>query len=353
MLRIVSLSLLFLVLCVPTCAQGADAARVSHVVQISVDALGSKYLEKFLAEAPEEFPHFARFVKEGATTFNARSDYTHTDTLPNHVCMVTGRPVLTPKGWPECKAHYWTQNKEFPGVGVPLSLHLANPEGKRSYVASVFDVAHNAGLKTALYSGKDKFQMFVTSYDARYGGSHPRGNNKIDFALINYSIGRWGLPDLKKNAPHYAFLHFPEPDTAGHKSGYLGPEYRESVKEVDAHLGALFKIVETDPEWKGRTVLILSADHGGQPETKGHGDASHPYNYTIPFFVWGAGVKAGADLYALNADSRLDPGAGRPEYAPTGQPIRNGDGGNLALHLLGLPAIPNSFINARQDLKVN
>jgi hypothetical protein len=94
--------------------------------------------------------------------------------------------------------------------------------------------------------------------------------------------------------------------------------------------------------------VILSADHGGTGT--GHDDPANAANYTIPFFVWGEGVQPGADLYALNAGTRANPGSGRPSYTAAVQPIRNGDGGNLALAALALPAVPGSSINAMQDL---
>ena len=63
-------------------------------------------------------------------------------------------------------------------------------------------------------------------------------------------------------------------------------------------------------------------------------------------------MTAGAELYSLNSQSRLDPGDGRPLYSDPLQPIRNGDAANLELELHGLPAIPGSTINATQDLSV-
>src|SRR4029077_8398377 len=98
-----------------------------------------------------------------------------------------------------------------------------------------------------------------------------------------------------------------------------------------------------------RTAIVLSADHGGFGTN--HSDGGLVEDYTIPMFVWGAGVGRG-DLYAMNAATRTTPGTSRPDYTSAGQPIRNGDTGNLALRLLGLGPIPGSMINAKQDLHV-
>ena len=73
----------------------------------------------------------------------------------------------------------------------------------------------------------------------------------------------------------------------------------------------------------------------------------------IPFYVWGVSIAAGVDLYELNPNTRLDPARSIPSMSAPVQPIRNGDAGNLALQLLGLPVIPNSTINASQDLAVS
>jgi len=334
------------------CARAQDPPTgQQHVIHISVDALGAKYLEKFLKEAPADFNNFGRLIKEGASTMNARTDFNHTVTLPNHTSMVTGRPVKTPAEWTEAKGHEWTWNAEFPSPKAPASLHATNPD--KGYTASSFDVAHDAGLKTALYSGKSKFKMFAISYGPEFGAEHAKGRNKIDrFITTEEIIHARALADLKEFKPNYAFLHYPEPDMVGHAHGYLGDEYRNSLKQVNGYLGELLALIETDAEWKDHTVIILSADHGGEPGTRSHPNFLHPYNYTIPFIVWGNGIAKGADLYELNKTTRTNPGEDRPAYAATNQPIRNGDGGNLALKILGLPAIPGSSINNKQDLAV-
>ena len=63
--------------------------RDDRIDQIYADLLS----DLMASDVDGDFASYQRFVDEGASTFNARADYTHTNTLPNHTCMMTGRPV--------------------------------------------------------------------------------------------------------------------------------------------------------------------------------------------------------------------------------------------------------------------
>ena len=80
-------------------------------------------------------PELPAVPNGGAWTNNARADRDVTVTLPNHSCMITGRGVLGPAGTT-------TRPTSFRG---PRDAH----SNKGSYLAGVFDVAHDAGLAPA------------------------------------------------------------------------------------------------------------------------------------------------------------------------------------------------------------
>ncbi|HEX4142164.1 MAG TPA: alkaline phosphatase family protein [Pirellulales bacterium] len=331
-------------------AERKAPAPPKYVIQISCDGLGSAWLEPLLKAG--ELPNFARLEREGAWTHNARTDYDMTITLPNHTCMLTGRPVQDRSiGDRAVAGHVWKVNNDE----QPENLH----GNRKGYIASTFDVAHDRGLRTALLATKTKFKIYENSYDAGSGAADKTGDDngrdKIDFYLISEADSPallTALVGMMKSEPaNYAFVHFHDADQAGHKHNWGSPEYNAAVRAVDGYLGAILDLIENDPRLRGNTAVIVSADHGGFGNN--HQDSSNPLNYTIPFYVWGAGVEPGKDLYALNAHTRRDPGTGRPDYTESPQPIRNGDGGNLAMSLLGLPAVPDSLIDEREDLTVS
>ena len=317
-------------------ARGAE-----YVVTISVDGLGSTYLQK-LVEAGK-LPHFKQLQAESAGTQNARADFNITVTLPNHTSMVTSRRIT------EAEGHNWTSNTD-PAKGVTIHSH------KGAYVTSVFDVVHDHGLRTGVWATKTKFSLFQVSYDNEHGAPDTtgpdNGRNKVDgyvYKKTSSELTDNFLATMTNQPCQFAFVHFGECDAAGHGHGWGSTAYDDALIGLDGQLGRIMDLIATDPKLKGKTDLIVTADHGG--EGKDHGDATKPLDYTIPFYVWGAGVTSG-DLYAVNTGTRLSPGEGHPDYSAPKQPVRNAEVGNLALTLLGLPPIPGSLVDTKQDLRV-
>jgi hypothetical protein len=329
-----------------------DERPFRHVLLVSVDGLRPEVLAPPLLA---ELPAFARLLR-GAHTLDARTDADITITLPNHVGMLTGRAFDGPDG------HGWKLNDDPPGrtQGGTLSAN------KGAYVASVFDVAHDAGLSTAVIAGKTKFWLLEQSYGPSSGAPDTLppdfGRAKIDlftYARETGEIARCAADRLRSAASRRIgtldFVHFGAPDAAGHSADWIvaaDSKYFAAVQEVDAALGAILAAIDATPALAGRTAIVLTTDHGGGAPAKTHTDINSPLNFRIPFLAWAGRDAAATDLYALNP-ARTRPAAGvRVARDESPQPIRNTDAGNLALALLGLPAVPGSTFGAHEPLRV-
>jgi hypothetical protein len=311
---------------------------VDYVIAISVDGLRPDVITQ-LGEA--NLPNFHRLRNEGSFTNNARTDNDFTVTLPNHAGMLTGRAASGSAG-----------HSLFENVDPGGTLHdLAG-----SYVASAFDVSHDAGLSTGLYASKSKFALFDRTWNESAGALDTTGvddgRDKIDTYEYNLNTSQLVdsfVADMAADPHHFSMLHIRDPDSAGHGFGWLTSTYLNSIITVDSLLGDVFNLIDTDPTLNGNTAIVLTTDHGGENFT--HVDPILPSSYTIPFHVWGPSIAAGMDLYLLNGGSHQDPSVLRVANDATSQPIRNMDLGNLSLDLLGLTAIPDSTFNQSLDLQ--
>ncbi|MEX0585777.1 MAG: alkaline phosphatase family protein [Pirellulales bacterium] len=340
-----SVRLLFLAcsLCFAFCQTAT--AEIERVVMISVDGLRGDLLANLVHGSPATYPNFTRLEAQGASTYNARTDYTHTETIPDHLSMITSRPVSQPVGQPATVQHGYENN--FPGANDTLH-NAGNPAV--DYIASVFDVVHDHGLGTALYVGKTRMEIMWRSYNAANGGPDTigadNGRNKIDASLVTNGNGATittaYLAAATATPPHYSFVHLVDPDTVGHSTGWGTAAWNTSVAAVDTQLGRILSFIDTNPSFAGKTALLLTGDHGGLP-TRTHDDATNPANYTVPYFIWGPGIAAGVDIHSIFWN-RFDPGSTRPDYNALRQPVRNVDSANLALALLGLPPVPGSSV---------
>ena len=324
----------------------AQSATDQKVIFVSVDGLRSDAITTL---GPINLPGFYRFIQKGATTLNARNDPDYTITLPNHTSMLTGRFVSGSAG------HNWTKNTD-PNPGETIHTNAG------AYIPSMFDVAHDEGFRTGIFATKSKFEIFFTSWDATNGALDTVlpdfGTSKID--VSGFESGSADVVTAFINASatepiDLTFLHLFDPDHVGHVSGWNpnpGSVYAEAVLTVDAQLQRLFAFIEGSDLYRGKTTIILTADHGGV--NLGHSDPLQPLNFIIPFLVWGPNVAPAQNLYDLNASSRRNPLSSHVARNSTAQaPIRNADGANLALSLLGLPGVPGSTENPAQDLVIH
>lgn len=312
----------------PTSAQVIERRDADpQVLVVSVDALNPQAMRKL---GHRRAPNLWRLVDEGASTLRARTQVELTDTLPNHASMMTGRNIAASSG-----GHGVTWNDDRP-ERPPTVQSAAGHE-----VDSLFEVAHAAGISTALFAAKSKFSLFRRSW--RDGLDRVTIKDGRDAAVV-----RAARRDLLRRDRGVTFVHLSQADRAGHDDGFMGSAYLRAVRRVDALLGTVLHAADTRPALADLTI-VLTADHGGQPRRTSHSKADEPGNYRIPFAAWGPGTST-ADLYDLNPGYR-DPHRRRPGLTGR-QPVRNGDVANVVLGLLGLDPVPGSRFGVRWPLRL-
>jgi predicted AlkP superfamily pyrophosphatase or phosphodiesterase len=303
----------------------AKAPQVHSVLAISIDGLNVKALRRLGTRGA---PNLFALVREGASTFNARTEREQTVTLPNHTGMVTGRRIARDHG-----GHGVTWNDER---DEPSTVQEAAGE----QVRSVFSVVHTEGRgRSAVFAGKGKFALWKRSW--------PTGITRQRIDSDMGDLVRTAKRDLRRRRRELRFLHLAGPDIVGHRHGFLGRAYYDSLRRVDRLVGSVLRTARRTPRLRGHLAVIVTADHGAT--RSGHSQARLLANHRVPFIVRGPGVARGADLYDLNRDY-ANPGRRRPPYSHRRQPVRNGDLANVALDLLGLPPVPGSEHDSRQDL---
>lgn len=305
-----------------------EPTAVRSVVIISIDGLNPAAINRLGRTGA---PTLHRLRREGAGTFNARTAYESTSTLPNHTGMVTGRAVELRYGG---HGVFWNDERV-----EPSTVHVL----PRQDVSSVFTVVAEHGGRPALFASKSKFRLFERSW--------PDALDRVRVQEDNNRLVGWLLNDLRQEERSLRFVHLSLPDAVGHEHRYMSKRYVRAVGRVDGLVRRILRTVESHPRLSGSTALLITSDHGGENRRK-HRNHRRRENYRVPFLAHGPGIDAGADLYRINPGYR-NPRQGRPEYDESHQPVRNSAVGNLALDLLGLPAIPGSSANAVHDLRVS
>ncbi len=258
-------------------------AVTDHVIVISIDGLRPDAIERFGAG------RLQRLMREGAWSLEAQTIYP-SKTLPSHTSMLTGVP-------PEQHGVTWNSDK--------TDVHGVVD------VTTVFEAAKRAGLGTAAFFSKSKFQHLqkpgtLDHTQAPDGWTHLLATQTVE-DVVRY---------LRFERPNLLFVHIGEPDYAGHTVGWMSGIYGWAVRRADAAVGEVLAAADR-AYGRGNYTVVVTADHGGHGRDHGSAD---PRDMTIPWIAWGKGVQ--------------------PGQLPAG--IRTMDTAATALWLLGVP-IPEAW----------
>lgn len=268
----------------------AESKRAEHVFIISFDQASPAGIEK------ADMPVFKDMAKQGAHTWEAFT-IVPSLTLPSHTSMLTGVGI---------QKHQIAWNNYQPDKG-------------KVKVPTIFSLAKEKGITTAMFVSKEKFQHLnlpdsvdVFFYDKE---KETCGDVAQEFAS---KVGT-----LK---PGLCFIHFGDPDVKGHEFGIYSPEKMQAYADTDKALKVIREAVD-QAGLTDKSVFILTADHGCHDIkdkngiTRGTHGASTPDDVTIPWVAWGKGVKKAATISA---------------------PVVQYDTAATALWLLGVP-LPEHF----------
>lgn len=236
-----------------------DGAVTDHVIVISIDGLRADAIEKAGATTLQ------RLMREGAHSLEART-ILPSITLPSHTSMLTGAT-------PEMHGVLWNDDR-LEEIGV-----IDTP--------TIFGVARGAGYVTAAFFSKPKFKHLMAAGTLDYGQA-PEGSGRWYAGYTAKSVELY----LQQREPNLLFVHFGEPDYAGHTLGWGGAVYRWAVRRAD---GAVERVLrQADRTFgEGEYTVIVTADHGGHGRT--HGTDAYE-DVTIPWIAWGKGIRAGTEL---------------------------------------------------------
>ena len=111
----------------------------------------------------------------------------------------------------------------------------------------------------------------VAAYD-KAGGTNPSDNEKLINAMLANSHKEWkdeamdvfthfeAMEFLKNKKPRVLYISYGETDEWAHAGKYHF--YLDAAHQVDAWIKEIWDYVQSDPQYKNKTTLLITTDHG-------------------------------------------------------------------------------------------
>jgi predicted AlkP superfamily pyrophosphatase or phosphodiesterase len=237
---------------IPPTATPTEIPRpvIERVLIITVDGLRPEPITFDL------MPNVLSLMENGVYSLTARTIYPSA-TLPAHASMFTSM----------CPDKH----------GVDWNDYL--PERGYANSPTLFEIAHEAGLRTVMVVSKEKLQQITP----------PESVDVFKFVNDRDSVIAEASSPIIADGFDLMLIHLSLVDILGHEYGWLSPDYFIGAHRADEAIGVILTALDEASIRQG-TLIIVAADHGGHETSHGGSSAEE---MTVPWILSEASLRSG------------------------------------------------------------
>lgn len=264
---------------VSTCQQGKSVKdnekiyQTKHVIIVVID--GPRYSETWGNPTYEYIPYRSALLNEGVLVeqfFNQGATLTN----PGHTAITTGNY--------DNVANNGTQLPHNPTLFQCYRKYRKTPAEETAVVASK-DKLHILTNSTAI----GYFNRYPSYFDCGVNGNGTGGYRADSITHAHV------FQVLQQQHPHLMLINYKDPDVFGHQAKYNS--YLKAIRVTDKYVAEIWAYIQSDPDYKDKTTLIVTNDHGRHLDGISNGYVSHGDNCEgcrrIEFFALSPDFKKG------------------------------------------------------------
>ena len=205
-------------------------------------------------------PALSSLIKQGAFTYHARTVIPSV-TLP----CITSIFLSAPPEMHGTIGNYWNSG-DWTGPGLIDAFHVAGGRTAAFYNwEQLRDVSRPGSLDVSICLNH------AESPDLPLGESD---NRVVDMALSVLSASDFD----------FIFVYLGCLDTAGHRHGWMSPEYIQTLENADRNIERLLKTLPDSAQ------VVIASDHGGHEDSHG---SEEDTDMTVPLIIKGISQQVG------------------------------------------------------------
>jgi hypothetical protein len=111
----------------------------------------------------------------------------------------------------------------------------------------------NAGFEKAKGNDLTEIEVFLNRAQDEIRG--PWGGVRLDFFTHHFA-----MEELKNRKPKVLYVGYGETDDYSHDDRY--DQYLLSARQTDAYIKEIWDFIQSDPQYKDKTTMVIMTDHG-------------------------------------------------------------------------------------------